>query len=168
MGSSHIKGVVSALEYHRFNNQHLYPHISETQIPLRNDGRIKAFEKAAQSNEPNRADKAHILKAAGSSAGRICLVICNSFTVCSFYCLDTYTEVELINCSLYCLKPTSTGLQTVFISIRDRACLLLSSQTAFRGDSARSLLWSDLFLTQLPIHDIAPGTVVPVGVLCHL
>jgi hypothetical protein len=79
-------------------------------------------------------------------------------------CPDTYTEEELTACSLYCLKPSSTGPQTVFIFLHDRACLLLSSQTAFRGDSAWSLLWSDLFLAKLPMNDIAPGNVVSVGV----
>jgi len=82
VGSSHIKGVISALEYHRFNNQHLYAHIPEALVSLRTDSRIKVFEKAAQHNEPSHADKAHILKAAGSSAGNVCL-----FVICTEYLL---------------------------------------------------------------------------------
>jgi hypothetical protein len=59
-------------------------------------------------------------------------------------------------CSLWCLQtPTeSTRHQDIFVHIRDRAAILLSSQTAFRGDSARSLLWSDLFLSKVKLHDV--------------
>jgi hypothetical protein len=63
---------------------------------------------------------------------------------------------------MWCLQSPSTGPQTIFINIRDRASILLSSQTAFRGDSARSLLWSDLFLSKVPMHDISEETVIPV------
>ena len=67
---------------------------------------------------------------------------------------DTYTEVELKACSLWCLQSPSGGAQNMFILIRDRASILLSSQTAFRGDSARSLLWSDLFLSKVKLYNI--------------
>jgi hypothetical protein len=83
VGSSHIKGVVSALEFHRLRNEYLYSRIDEARVSLRTDCRIRAIEKAVQHNEPNRADKAHILKAAGSSAGRICLLICDVYVECS-------------------------------------------------------------------------------------
>jgi hypothetical protein len=67
-------------------------------------------------------------------------------------------------CSLWCLQAPSTGPQAIFVNIRDRAAILLSSQTAFRGDSARSLLWSDLFLSRVKLHDVlANDGYVPVS-----
>jgi hypothetical protein len=65
-------------------------------------------------------------------------------------------------CSLWCLQYPSVAPQNIFIHIRDRASILLSSQTAFRGDSARSLLWSDLFLSKLKLHDISADGYIPV------
>jgi len=47
--------------------------------------------------------------------------------------------------------------------VRDRAMLLLSAATAFRGDSARRLLWSDMFVASVPMDDLGLGTVVPVS-----
>jgi hypothetical protein len=54
------------------------------------------------------------------------------------------------------------GTLQVFVGLRDRAMLLLASQTAFRGESARILLWSDLFQTMVPMDDISLGTKAPV------
>ncbi|KIM80456.1 hypothetical protein PILCRDRAFT_9638 [Piloderma croceum F 1598] len=39
--------------------------------------------------------------------------------------------------------------------------LLLSAATAFRGDSAQRLLWSDMFISSVPMDDLGLGTVVP-------
>ena len=39
---------------------------------------------------------------------------------------------------------------------------LSCGSTAARGDSARMLLWSDLFMTGVPMNDIALGATVPV------
>jgi hypothetical protein len=69
VGASHIKVVISALESERLHNEHSYKHVPESQINLRSDHRIRSLESAAKHNEPQRADKAHLLKAAGSSAG---------------------------------------------------------------------------------------------------
>jgi hypothetical protein len=69
VGASHIKVIISALENARQNEAYKYKHIPESQVNLRSDIRIRAFESASKHNEPQRADKAHILKAAGSSAG---------------------------------------------------------------------------------------------------
>lgn len=71
MGKSQISQVISALEEYRRNSQHLYKNCPEAQIPLRNDERIRQFESAAKNNEPNRAAKAQVTKAAGSSSGNI-------------------------------------------------------------------------------------------------
>lgn len=69
VGSSHIKVIISALESARLNAAHKYKHIPEAQVMLRSDRRVRTIESAAKHNEPQRADKAHVLKAAGSSAG---------------------------------------------------------------------------------------------------
>jgi len=75
VGASHIKVTISALESERLNNEHMYKHIPESQVSLRTDNRIRQIEKAAKHNEPQRADKAHTLKAAGSSAGVSCTIL---------------------------------------------------------------------------------------------
>ena len=169
VGASHIKVVISALESARLNNEHMYKHVSDAQLSLRTDGRIQKIEKATKHKEPQRADKAHTLKAAGSSAGmslrilRCPLVLTDPF----FFFQDTYTEEELKACSLWCLRsPTARGPQDISVLIRDRASILLSSQTAFRGGSARSLLWSDLFLSKVKLHNVlANDGNIPVGFL---
>ncbi|KAJ7785102.1 hypothetical protein DFH07DRAFT_934959 [Mycena maculata] len=67
-GHEHAKQVVSALEYHRFNNQHLYRDNPDAQVNLRSDSRIKTMEAAFAENEPERIKKAHALKAVGTRA----------------------------------------------------------------------------------------------------
>jgi hypothetical protein len=42
--------------------------------------------------------------------------------------------------------------------------LLFSTSTAFRGESARILQWSDLFVSEIPMDDVSPGFRVPVSV----
>jgi hypothetical protein len=69
VGKATISQVISALESYRLNSQHLYKNCPEAQIGLRTDARIRQFESAAKHNEPKRAEKAQIAKAAGSSLG---------------------------------------------------------------------------------------------------
>jgi len=65
---------------------------------------------------------------------------------------DTYTKEELERCSLFCLTDFS-GPKEVFVGLRDRAMLLLSTTTAFRGASCRAVELSDLFPSSLPSVD---------------
>lgn len=51
---------------------------------------------------------------------------------------------------------------SLWCALRDRAMLLLSAATAFRGDSARMLLWSDLFKTEVPMVDRGAGVKATV------
>ncbi|KAJ7846497.1 hypothetical protein B0H14DRAFT_3678794 [Mycena olivaceomarginata] len=74
IGKSQISQVISALEDYRRNSQHLYKDCLEAQIPLRNDQRIRQFESAAAHDEPNRAEKAQVTKAAGSSSGSVSIL----------------------------------------------------------------------------------------------
>jgi hypothetical protein len=69
VGKSVIQQVISALEDWRVNNHHLYKHVPEAQIRLRDDNRIRTLESAAKHNEPKRADSAQTLKASGASYG---------------------------------------------------------------------------------------------------
>ncbi|KAJ7269115.1 hypothetical protein C8J57DRAFT_1609308 [Mycena rebaudengoi] len=140
IGKSQIAQVISALESFRLNFQHEYKSSPEAQISLRTDTRIRQFESAAKHDEPKRAEKAQITKAAGSSS-------------------DTYTVEELRKCSRWCLTNFS-GPQRVYLGLRDRAMLLVGTATAFRGDSARILLWSDLFKTTIQLGDDQEATVL--------
>lgn len=70
VGLSVIKQTISALENHRFQHQHLYRHIPESQLGLRLDARIRRFESAAKHDEPKRVESAQVLKASGSSSGK--------------------------------------------------------------------------------------------------
>ncbi|KAF5367837.1 hypothetical protein D9615_010577 [Tricholomella constricta] len=145
VGRSHLKQVISALEHHRLNHQSDYPNDFDAQRPLRWDERIKKFEDAISHNEPMRVEKSQALKAAGTIA-------------------DTYTREQLIQCSIWCLKNFSGPRQT-FVGVRDRAMLLVSSSIAFRGDSSRDLLWSDLFFVDVPMNDIHLGAEVKALVI---
>jgi len=131
LGKSHIAQVVNALENHRLNHEHEHPQDHETKISLRKDARIRAFESASKHNEPSRIERSQAIKAAGTTS-------------------DTYTNEELLRCSLWALTEFS-GRQHVLVGLRDRAMLLLSAATAFRGESCRMLQWSDLFRTTAPL-----------------
>lgn len=71
MGQSQISQVISALEYYRFNCQgdDDKEKDAEAAVTLREDRRIRAFESTSKHNEPKRAEKSLVLKAAGTSSG---------------------------------------------------------------------------------------------------
>ena len=56
----------------------------------------------------------------------------------------------------------TSGAKKIFVYTRDRAMLLLSSTTAFRGESSRILEWSDLFVSSIRMDDIQTGYTIPV------
>jgi hypothetical protein len=72
------------------------------------------------------------------------------------YKKDTYTVEELIRMSVWCMSTAfrSSKVQ-VHTGIRDRTMLLLSTTTAFRGDSSRRVLWSDLLGRKIPMMNIS-------------
>lgn len=72
VGFEHIKQCISALEYYRFHHKHEPEYIADpkSQTPLREDTRIKTFEKVAKADRPNAIADSHSRKAAGTSAGR--------------------------------------------------------------------------------------------------
>ncbi|KAJ7635953.1 hypothetical protein DFH06DRAFT_1139033 [Mycena polygramma] len=142
IGISGVKQVVSALENWRFSNQHKYLDVPAAQVGLRLDIRIKTFESAAAHKEPQRVKMAHTLKAKGTNA-------------------DTFTATDLMRCALWCLTNFKGPAQT-YIGLRDRAMLLTSCSVAFRGDSTRSLLLSDLFVTDVVMNAKGLGATVPI------
>lgn len=79
--------------------------------------------------------------------------------------IDTYTKEEVIRMSMWALEAFGPSKLQVHIGIRDRAMVLLSTNIAFRGDSTRRLLWSDLFTLNLPMEMIGPEAELPVGCL---
>ena len=84
----------------------------------------------------------------------------------SMWCTaDSYTEEELRRCSLWALTDFS-GAQSIFVGLRDRAMLLFSSTTAFRGENSRMLQWSDLFRTTVPLEQSAKVEVCRFRALC--
>jgi hypothetical protein len=133
------------------------------------DNRIKRIESAAKHNEPKRVASAQALKAAGSSSGelffRFSPVILSKLTMAT--AVDTYTETELKRASLWCMTDFK-GPRNVFVGLRDRAMLLFSATTAVRGESARILLWSDLFISEIPLDDVRQGLKIPVSDRLHL
>ncbi|KAJ7036873.1 hypothetical protein C8F04DRAFT_1335282 [Mycena alexandri] len=138
-GHEHAKQVVSALEQYRSNYAHNYRHIPEAQVNLRSDSRIRSMEASFKANEPERIKKAHALKAVGTRA-------------------DTYTDTQLSSLATSGLE--SKGPTVIWRTMRDRAMLLTSSSTAFRGDSSRSLLWSDMFCCDVPMNAKGRGEKV--------
>jgi hypothetical protein len=80
---------------------------------------------------------------------------------------DTYTEVELKRASLWCLTDFK-GKRNIFIGLRDRAMMLFSASMAVRGESARILLWSDLFVSEIPMDDVRQGLKIPVSAISFL
>ncbi|KAJ7885959.1 hypothetical protein B0H14DRAFT_3431588 [Mycena olivaceomarginata] len=140
-GREHAKQVVSALEHYRFDTQHLYREIPEAQVNLRSDSRIKTLEAVFAHNEPERIKKAHSLKAVGTRA-------------------DTYTETQLSQLATSGPGLDSKGPTAIWRVMRDRAMVLTSSSTAFRGDSSRSLLWSDMYCYDVPMQARGAGKKV--------
>ena len=67
LGPSAIRQCISALEYYRYRFQHRedYTNCPESHIPLRDDIRIKMFEKLADAKEPEGLSQMHINKADG-------------------------------------------------------------------------------------------------------
>ncbi|KAI5899021.1 uncharacterized protein SCHCODRAFT_02462607, partial [Schizophyllum commune H4-8] len=136
VGIESIKQCISALEHYRFHHQHepAYAQCPEAQKPLRTDARIKQFEISKKASEPERIMTGQKAKATGTSS-------------------DTYTVEELKRSSMWCLKGQKT-VKALLLGVRDRCMLLLSTSTAFRGDSTRSLLFSDVSMRDVPMPEL--------------
>ena len=75
-----------------------------------------------------------------------------SLTNFHFLRVETYTKEELERCSLFCLTDFS-GPKEIFVGLRERAMLLLSTTTAFCGASCHAVELSDLFPAIIPSPD---------------
>ena len=71
--------------------------------------------------------------------------------------IDTYTVEELKRSSMWCLKGRQ-NTKALLLGLRDRCMLLLSTSTAFRGDSTRSLLFSDVSMRDVPMPELSDYT----------
>lgn len=91
VGRWSLKQAISALEWWRFNHQSDYEGDTEAHTSLRNDDRIRAFERAASHNEPKRIQTSQTLKAAGTSAGLSLYVILSPLLIFS---VDIYRYVH--------------------------------------------------------------------------
>jgi hypothetical protein len=136
--------------------------VPDAQTPLRSDYRVKTIETAKKHDEPKRVESSQALKATGSSSGKLSSVTCPHRPHALTSYPDTYTESELMRCSLWCLQKFS-GTLFVYVGLRDAAMLLFSTTTAVRGGSSRILRWSDLFVSQIPMDDVCLGKRVPVS-----
>ncbi|KAF9059158.1 hypothetical protein BDP27DRAFT_1371825 [Rhodocollybia butyracea] len=144
VGFEHLKQCVSALEYHRFNHKHepCYKADPASQVPLRDDTRIKTFEKVAKANWPNVIADSHSRKAAGTSA-------------------DTYTPQQLSKASVSFFNKANTPSR-LMLSARDQAMLITLTCTAFRGDNIWTALLSNMFPRTLPVPELGPDATVEV------
>ncbi|TFY79269.1 hypothetical protein EWM64_g4743 [Hericium alpestre] len=142
LGKSHIAGVISALEHRHFSDEYLYRDVPEAKRGLHLDKRIKDFEQFSCHNEPKRTHTVNALKASGTSS-------------------DAYMLAELQQCMFWCVSESKTSRE-LFHGVRDRAMLLVSAGTAFRGDSARMVQWSDLFISEVPLQEVRPDYLLPV------
>ncbi|KAI4528904.1 hypothetical protein K525DRAFT_183116 [Schizophyllum commune Loenen D] len=140
VGIESIKQCISALERHRSTHQHelAYTRCEESQRPLRTDARIKQFEVSKKASEPERIMAGEKSKAAGTSS-------------------DTYTVPELKQSSMWCLKDRKS-VASLLLGVRDRCMLLLSTNAAFRGDTTRSVLFSDLSMRDVPMPELSDYT----------
>jgi hypothetical protein len=161
VGKEAISQTISALEHWRCHHAHCYRDIPEAQTPLRSDCRVKTIEAAKKHDEPKRIESSQALKATGSSSGQPFFPRRVWATLMTFLS-DTYTEAELMRCATWCLKNFS-GVQRVYVGLRDAAMLLFSATTAVRGGSSRILRWSDMFVSYIPMDDVCIGRKVPVS-----
>lgn len=67
--------------------------------------------------------------------------------------------------SVWTLRTFGPSKTQVHIGIRDRAMLLLSTTVAFRGNSSRLTLLSDLFFRSIPMGNIGPNVELQVRIL---
>ncbi|KAJ7733464.1 hypothetical protein B0H16DRAFT_1732275 [Mycena metata] len=132
-GHEHAKQVVSALEQYRSNHAHEYRGVPEAQVNLRSDSRIRLLESSFKANEPEYQE--------GSCPQSCWNASCPK---------DTYDDSQLTNLATTGLK--TRGPTAIWRAMRDRAILLTSTSTAFRGDSSRSLLWSDMYCCDVPMN----------------
>jgi hypothetical protein len=137
LGVNAIKQIISALEDRRKNEVHLW---RDQDIPLlttrlREYGPIQHLEEQSEFKEKDREGTIQSLKVSGSS-------------------LDVVSEANLKQCSLDFLnRPDSKG-SAAFKVARDRAMLLVGTQTGYRGANIRALMWSDIRFKKIPVHEL--------------
>ncbi|KAF4621784.1 hypothetical protein D9613_012121 [Agrocybe pediades] len=145
VGKEHIKQAISALQSYIRSNQHLpaYANCPDTRVLLRHQDWVKSFEVIARANEPTRVKEAHIMKTKETGA-------------------DVYKNDEVLRMSNWLLREHGRSKHQICLALRDRAMLLLASNTAFRGDNTRRILLSDLFTQRVPMPLIGDAIELPL------
>lgn len=69
---------------------------------------------------------------------------------------------------MICLQASGSTRYQVHVAARDRAMLLISTNTAYRGDNTRGILMADLTVQDVPMVDIGPNVKVMVWSLLYL
>ncbi|KAF9471271.1 hypothetical protein BDN70DRAFT_901472 [Pholiota conissans] len=69
-------------------------------------------------------------------------------------CANMYTFEEIMRMSVWTLQSFGPSKLQVHVGLRDCAMLLLSTMVAFRGNSSRLALFSDLFFQSIPMGNI--------------
>lgn len=77
--------------------------------------------------------------------------------------IDKYTTKDIQKMSLWALRSFGPSPAQIHMGLRDRAMLLLSTNIAFRGDSTRQVLWSDLFCKLQPMPTISEDAELDVS-----
>lgn len=171
LGSESVKQMISALEHQRRTHQHekIYRDCADSHIPLRNDERITTFEKASKVTESQLIADSERNKAMGTSNGEY-HGFSSAFSLASlyFFPIDTYTDEELIRAAMWFMRSTGNTKLQIHTGVRDRAMLLVSTTTAYRGDNTRRIMWSDLKTKDVLLMDIGPDAKETVSFLIRL
>jgi len=64
--------------------------------------------------------------------------------------------------SIWLLEEFSLSKTQIYKGLRDWCMFLLATNVAFRGDSTRHVLWSDLFMQLVPMPLIGQDVQLPV------
>ncbi|KAF4609718.1 hypothetical protein D9613_011981 [Agrocybe pediades] len=150
LGASSIKQIVSALEHYRWQWQHepAYQNVAESQKPLRDDIRIKTYEKSMKASELQQIERMTQMKAEGMAH--------DSFQ----------SSEELSKASMsFLINPKGPGSSRLSTALRNRCMLLLPTTLATRGDNTRSILLSNLSLRDIPLYDVSATAKVPALVV---
>ncbi|KAE8238895.1 hypothetical protein A4X13_0g8335 [Tilletia indica] len=133
LGRSAISNIISGLEHFRLEMADLWPAGNETRLSLRSNASIKVIEDTVKKGTAGRTETAQALKAIGGTSTGL-------------------TRDEIADCATWAFEEGVTRNRTAQL-IRDRAMFLGAASLAFRGDSIRTLEWSDMFVRE----EVLPG-----------
>lgn len=113
-------------------------------------------------NEPKRQAESQEMKKFGQLHVRQVIIPRLQLRILKIF-LETFTESQLFELSMSYFEDCRRTAKEIYMSMRDRAMLLFSSSMAFRGDSTRSILLSDLGYQEVPMLDMGLDSSLPVS-----